>query len=58
MKAKIIKITPSHNTHTTKKYGLFVLSTKDDYINQFICFSNNKKRLIEFSKDSYTIINN
>jgi len=58
MKAKIIKITPSDNTYTTKKYGLFVFSTKEDYINQFICFSNNKKQLIEFSKDSYTIINN
>jgi len=35
---------------------LFVFSTKEDYINDFICFSNNKNNLIEFAKGSYTII--
>tara|TARA_R100001460_G_scaffold6709_1_gene17443 strand:- start:26 stop:235 length:210 start_codon:yes stop_codon:yes gene_type:complete len=55
-KAKILDIEPSYNIPSTKKYGLFVFSTKEDYINQFICFSDNKNNLIEFAKGSYTII--
>jgi len=54
--AKILDIELSYNIPTTKKYGLFVFSTKEDYINDFICFSNNKNNLIEFAKGSYTII--
>lgn len=57
MKAKIIEINSTLIHKGIKnKYGLFVLSTKDKYINDFVCYSDNKKSLINFSKGYYTII--